>query len=158
MNGLSVALDATRALTRLDRLPEAIGAAIRDELAALSEDLADAARRNLSGAVLNQRSGALYNAVRANFSADPLTARVSIDDSVPYAAIQEYGGQTSPHDIVAGAAKALAFAGPGGTQLFHSVHHPGSKIPERSYLGSALADMTNDIVERLTRATCEGAT
>jgi len=70
---------------------------------------------------------------------------------LPYLAIQEYGGVTSPHDIFPVNAAVLAFFGQGSAQFLpggdatgplvfaKAVHHPGSVMPERSYLRYALA-------------------
>jgi hypothetical protein len=58
---------------------------------------------------------------------------------VPYGAIQEYGGTTRAHLIQAKNAKALAFTVGGGLRFARRVQHPGSRIPERSFLRSALA-------------------
>ena len=71
---------------------------------------------------------------------------------MPYADIQEYGGRTSPHDIVPVKAQALRFMMEGKTVFAKIVHHPGSLIPERSYLRSALSDMQNQIVSELEQA------
>jgi hypothetical protein len=44
----------------------------------------------------------------------------------------------------------------GGSQVFaRSVHHPGSTIPARSYLGSSLAEMRDDIESGLKQAVLE---
>ena len=73
-----------------------------------------------------------------------------------YAAIQEYGGVTSPHEILPQRAKALAFL-VGGDEVFaRIVHHPGSRIPERSYLRSSLVEMA-DQIEREMKAAVLGA-
>ena len=65
---------------------------------------------------------------------------------VPYARIQEFGGRTAAHEIVAIKAKALAFVADGKACFAKSVHHPGSVIPERSFMRSALDDMRGEIV------------
>jgi phage gpG-like protein len=82
-----------------------------------------------------------------------------VGTNVVYARIHELGGQTSPHEIVAKNAKALAFVlgvsqaaggvGPGQLVFRRRVHHPGSKMPERSFLRSALGDMRQEIFDRL---------
>lgn len=78
-------------------------------------------------------------------------------EGLPYLAIQEYGGVTSPHDIFPVNAQVLAFMSQGfrpdgkgvGPVTFRNlaannimfaqgVHHPGSVLPERSYLRYAL--------------------
>jgi phage gpG-like protein len=74
---------------------------------------------------------------------------------VPYAAIQEFGGKTAAHQIIAANAKALAFRA-GGDQIFRRrVDHPGSAIPARSYLGSSLADMRDEIGSGFKQAVLE---
>jgi hypothetical protein len=72
-------------------------------------------------------------------------------DGLPYLAIHEFGGRTAPHDIFPVNAKMLRFlgnpstgfrsGGEAGTDVVFArvVHHPGSQMPERSYLRYALA-------------------
>jgi phage gpG-like protein len=83
----------------------------------------------------------------------PLTlASVGSEGDVKYAAIQEYGGKTSAHEILPVKAGVLAFVA-GNTQHFaRKVEHPGSVIPERSYLRSALGDMKDEILAALADA------
>jgi phage gpG-like protein len=102
--------------------------------------------QKLSGEVLQTRSGALAASIISSIENDGSDLSISISSTgVPYAAIQEFGGKTAAHDIVAMKAKALAFS-MGGDQIFaKSAHHPGSTIPARPYLGSSLADMRDDI-------------
>lgn len=80
-----------------------------------------------------------------------VTGRVFID-TLPWAAIQERGGRTRPHTIEPAAANALAFlmpgrlgfsGGPKGSSLVFAkkINHPGSDIPERSYMRLALVQM-----------------
>lgn len=64
----------------------------------------------------------------------------SIGNNVEYALIQEVGGQTGPHDIVARNSEALRFM-IGGTVIFRKkVHHPGSDIPARQPVQRGLED------------------
>lgn len=98
-------------------------------------------KANLSGKVLNVRTGALRSSIGHEVveSNGRYTVRV-FSSNVPYAAIHEYGGQTKPHDIFPSKAQALHFF-MGSKEVFaKSVHHPGSKIPERSYIRSALIE------------------
>jgi hypothetical protein len=80
-----------------------------------------------------------------------ITGRIFID-TLPWAAIQERGGKTSPHVIEPATANVLAFLTPaklgfsGGPAsnalvLAKRVNHPGSDIPERSYARLALVQM-----------------
>jgi phage gpG-like protein len=55
--------------------------------------------------------------------------------ALAYAAIHQFGGHTGPHVIEARDAKALAFMAGGGLIFRRLVHHPGSNIPARQYLG-----------------------
>jgi hypothetical protein len=67
------------------------------------------------------------------------------------------GGHTAAHDIVPTKAEALAFM-MGGQQVFAKiVHHPGSRIPERSFMRSGLFDMADEIVAGIRAAALEGA-
>ena len=162
MDALTVTVDAMRALLRIERMPENVRRAIRGEVFALTKKLAGEVRTNLLGRVLNKRSGALLDSIRDEARETPLTVdgRVFVDPGSPaarYARIHEYGGKTKPHQIVAKNAQALAFEWKGQLRFFHSVNHPGSNIPERSYLRSALAMMTDEIVTRLTRAAQQSA-
>jgi phage gpG-like protein len=87
--------------------------------------------------------------------ADGVVASVGSEGDVKYAAIQEYGGKTSAHEILPVKAQALAFV-VGGVQRFaRRVEHPGSLIPERSYLRSSLDDMRQEIVDALAEAAAD---
>jgi len=116
-------------------------------------------QQKLTGEVLNVQTGLLRKSIGR-------TETVVLDEevqssvgsgatfgkaSVAYAAIHEFGGQTRPHKIVAKNGKALSFGG-----IFrHSVNHPGSKIPARSYIGSTIADRAPDYARSITSAAGE---
>ena len=72
-----------------------------------------------------------------------------------YAAIQEYGGKTSAHEILPVKGDVLAFVVGGGQHFARRVEHPGSLIPERSYLRSSLDDMKDEILAALADAAAE---
>jgi phage gpG-like protein len=106
--------------------------------------------------VLQTRSGALAASIISSIENDGSDTSVSISSTgVPYAAIQEFGGKTAAHDIVAVNAKVLEFSAGGSHVFARSVHHPGSTIPARSYLGSSLADMRDDIESGFKHAILE---
>jgi phage gpG-like protein len=149
-------LDAATA--RLDAYPAELAAALAAKTAELSAMLADRVRTDkLSGGVLNARSGALKASIAAEVSADGDGARASVGSNgdVPYAAIQEYGGKTAAHEILPVKAEALAFMVGGALRFARKVEHPGSVIPERSYLRSSLDEMSDDIVAALADAARE---
>ncbi len=156
---LSLSIDGAEALqARLDAFP----AAVRNELAvkaqALSEALADKVRdEKLSGQVLNARTGALRDSIEAQASADgdEIVASVGSYGDVKYAAIQEYGGKTGAHEILPVKGKVLAFLVGGALRFARKVEHPGSVIPERSYLRSSLDEMSAEIVAALAATPAE---
>ena len=123
-------------------LTTSLATALRERAAALQQSLLDKVAANLSGDVLQSRSGALKASIIADLAADRDGVAATIGSAgVPYAAIQEYGGMTSPHDIVPVKTQALAFAGGFAAR----VRHPGSVIPARAPLGGALDALRDDI-------------
>ena len=156
---LTVQLAGADALSeRLQNAPAAIQSALRTKAADLAERLRKHVTDDkLSGQVLNARSGALRASIAAEVDdqAGQIIARVFSSGDVKYAAIQEYGGRTAPHDIVPDKAKALAFLVHGAPVFAKVVHHPGSQIPARSYLRSALVDMGDQIIAEFTAATLD---
>ncbi|MGA7385080.1 MAG: hypothetical protein WBW81_10470 [Methylocella sp.] len=135
---------------------QAVQDALLGQADALRGALEARIQQKLSGEVLKTRSGALAASIVSSIKNDGSDVSVSISSiGVPYAAIQESGGKTAAHDIVAVKAKALAFS-MGGERIFaKSVHHPGSTIPARSYLGSSLAEMSDDIEANFKQAILE---
>ena len=149
-------LDETSA--RLDALPAALCAALAAKAAELSAALADRVRNDkLMSAVLNARSGALRDSILAEVSVsdDGVLAAVGSFGDVRYAAIQEYGGRTAAHEILPSKAHALAFVAGGAQRFARKVEHPGSLIPERSYLRSSLEEMSDEIASSLAGAAAE---
>ena len=145
---------------RLDGLPAAVLAAVAAKSAALADQLLDLVGQKLSGGVLQSRTGALAASVGVDGPTITETGVVTTlfaGADLKYAAIQEYGGVTAPHDILPVRAKALAFL-VGGEQGFAKiVHHPGSRIPERSYLRSSLAEMAETIGTEMKDAMAQAA-
>jgi phage gpG-like protein len=107
--------------------------------------------------VLAWRSGALAASIAAEVAGDgeDITATVGSFGDVKYAAIQEYGGKTGAHEILPDKARALAFVSGGAMHFARKVEHPGSVIPERSYLRSSLEEMSAEIVAALTATASE---
>jgi hypothetical protein len=153
---LSISLEGADALNaRLEDLPLAVQAAVRGK----SADLAQRLRRHvvddkLSGQVLRARTGALATSIDADVAVDGdrVIASVFSAGALKYARIQEYGGRTSAHQIAPDKARVLAFIAGGATVYARRVQHPGSTIPERSYLRSSLAEMAGPIAEELKAA------
>lgn len=113
----------------------------------------------LLGQVLNRKTGALGRSIHSAVTDEParITGRAYSSGDVKYAAIHEYGGRTKAHLIQATRAKALMMSDHyGELAFFKSVSHPGSVMPERSFMRSALRDMQDDIIAGLKRAQAEG--
>jgi phage gpG-like protein len=142
-------------IQRFDEMPIAFKAVLLQKTQGLAVDMQGyVVSQKLHGQVLNQRSGNLARSIQEEVTSTALsvTGRVFSAGDVKYAAIHEYGGTTPPHDIVPDKAKALAFM-IGGKQVFAKVvHHPGSKMPERSFLRSTLADWKERIIQTYREA------
>jgi phage gpG-like protein len=140
---------------QIEGYPAALQAALSAKATELATALADLVKSDkLSGAVLNSLTGALSASITASVSADSdgVLASVGSEGDVKYAAIQEYGGKTSAHEILPAKADVLAFLIGGAQHFARRVEHPGSLIPERSYLRSALEDMNDEILVALADA------
>lgn len=115
----------------------------------------------LSGQVLHVRSGDLRRSVHAVLPVElvgstGVIGKVAQSGDVKYGGIHEFGGRTPAHVIEAKKASVLAFM-MGGKQVFAKrVNHPGSQMPERSYMRSGLADMKDEIGPRLQTAVKRG--
>ncbi len=145
INGERVAARLAGATLRIrDALSAAILASVIDMEAQVKE--------KLSGPVLRNRTGRLRNSVVSTLTDDQTTITGTVSAKTSYAAIQEYGGTTRAHLIQARDAQALAFAMGGKMVFAKSVNHPGSNIPERSYLRSTLRENAGSINDRLRHA------
>ena len=158
---LSVSLEGDDDLAaRFQALPRAVQAALHAKAETLAQALkAHVVQDKLSGQVLQVRTGALRDSIAAEVSGDGGRIQVGLFSrgDVRYAAIQEYGGRTPAHDIVPNKAKALAFLAGGHLVFARIVHHPGSTIPARPYLGPALAEMGPQIISELKAAILDAA-
>lgn len=157
---MSVTLEAEGLSAGLDRLSSQVSAAVEAKATAATAELQrHVIDDKLHGQMLNARTGRLASAVErmVETKGDSIVGEVFVNDSVRYAAILEYGGSTSPHDIVPDKAKALAFAAGGKHVFARVVHHPGSRFPARPYLASALGDEADEIAAALKLAAITAA-
>lgn len=145
---VTVAGDA-ELIARLKGMPRAVNEALYKKVLTLSLKLENLVKTGkLNGQVLNRITGALSRSIDhvVDRSLASVIGRVYSSGDVKYAAIHEYGGTTSPHVIEPKKASVLAFIGKGGGQVFaRKVNHPGSKMPERSFMRSSLHDMSTEI-------------
>lgn len=158
---------------RLGAMPDKVRAKLRTAIRSLTVDLLAKVKMNLTGRVLNVRTGLLRRSINMRVDQQEGTSGPGSPDkvisgsvgtnkrTVPYAAIHEFGGKTRPHVIVPRKARVLVFqAGLYGQTIFaRKVNHPGSVMPERSYLRSALREMTpkaNASIAEAVRAGIKG--
>jgi phage gpG-like protein len=143
---------------RLAALPDDLRAALAEKIDALAQDIyAQVVGVNLSGGVLETRTGALRNSIHLRRDGQGSSAEIVADGGAPYDAIHEFGGKTAAHEIIPDKAKALAFMFNGKQAFARRVTHPGSQIPERSYLRSALAEKGADILQAIADVVTEAA-
>lgn len=151
-NFLSVEL-VDHASVRLRQMPEDMRRRLRVAIVRDGQKLLARVRAKLSGQVLKMRSGRLLRSIKAQMreGSDYIYGRV-FSEGVAYAGIHEHGGQTRPHLIMPRNVQALHFM-VGGREIFAKVvHHPGSKIPQRSYLRSSLAELREEIIADIHEA------
>ena len=149
----------TEVAARLTSMPARVRQALVKKLTELSLRLeAKIKGEKLSGQVLNVVTGNLRRSIHQvplQVTETSITAGVASSGDVKYAAIHEYGGKTSAHEIVATKAQALHFMMGGKDVFFKRVQHPGSVIPERSFMRSSLAEMREEITSGIKQAVRE---
>ena len=157
---LTVTLEGGEALTaRLNGLPDKVHTALLAKIGQLTLMLENYVKtQKLSGQVLNVRSGDLRRSINSDVrdAASLIVGRVFSAGDVKYARIHEYGGQTRAHIIEAVNGKALHFVVGGKDVFVKRINHPGSKMPERSFLRSSLAE-NRDAIEQGIRDAVDGA-
>lgn len=156
---LNVTLVGDRELiARLDAMPSRLQAALRRKVTELALKLEHKVKTGkLMGQVLNRRTGKLARSIQNKVEASSagVIGKVYSSGDVKYAAIHEFGGKTPPHVIEPKKAQALAFVINGKQAFFRRVNHPGSNMPERSFLRSSLTEMRPAIVQGLHETVVE---
>lgn len=144
-------------VAHLRRFPASLHAELKKAVHASAFNLqAHVVRNKLSGQMLKRKTGALAASIGFEVGEDAsgVQARVgTIKKTVVYAAIHEYGGRTAPHIIRPKNKKALAFGG----RVVKQVNHPGSKMPERSFLRGSLAEHRQAFFDRVQAAAAKAA-
>jgi phage gpG-like protein len=143
---ISASIAGVDALTaRLGVLPQTLTERLGQEVERLGGVLRDRVERNLSGAVLQQRSGRLAGSIAVNVGRAGLGVSASVSSDAPYAAIHEYGGTIPARTILPQSARALAFPWRGQQRFFKRVQLPAVTMPERSFMRSALDETAPEI-------------
>lgn len=157
----------TDLIARFDSADAAAKTRIRAAMGSITEMLVAQSQENVR-TIFRRNTGRLAASISGHVeqSGDVTTGTVT-SAGTPYAHIQEYGGTTKPHPIYPVNAQALRFLSPGGplpigktaaqgVVFAKHVNHPGSRIPERSFLRRALAQRRTDI-EAMLREAATGA-
>ena len=144
-------------MARLNVMPDKLRAAFLKKTYALAQKLKSKVQQNLTNKLLNIRTGKLVRSIfqQVTNSANEVSGRV-YSSGLPYAAIQEFGGQTKAHVIEAKNGKALAFQWHGKEVFFKRINHPGSNIKASGYMGKAFDAMKPEIQSGYEEAAAEG--
>ena len=149
--------DPTRISNNIKSLFPAMQEAAEKRMSSLVIALSNKIKfEKLSGQVLKNRTGTLRRSITpqpVQSNGAVLTGEVTTN--LEYAAIHEFGGKTKPHDIFPKKGRALAFMMGGKQIIVKSVKHPGSVIPERSFMRTALKEMEPKIKEAFESAISE---
>jgi phage gpG-like protein len=136
--------------------PRRVRVALTQRARSFRDELEARIRLKVTGGMLQTHSGALAASILSSIDDDESDTTITASSAgVPYAAIQELGGKTTAHEIIATNAKALAFSAQGGLVFAKKVNHPGSIIPPRSYLASSLSELRDEIESGLKSAILE---
>jgi phage gpG-like protein len=126
-------------------LPQALADRLAQEIERLGGVLRDPIDRNLSGEVLQRRTGRLAGSITVEAERVGLGASVTVASDSPYAAIHEYGGTIPARTVLPQSARALAFPWRGRQRFFKRVQLPAVTMPERSFMRSALNETLPEI-------------
>lgn len=143
--------------SRKPRITESLAKEMLRQMIKLSRHVAE---EHLSGRPgLRNITGTLRRAVlaspRANQTAEAISGTVSVDRSVPYARIQEYGGTVQIPEIVPKRAKALHWMSGGSNVFAMRVRAHPVTIPARSFMRVSLEEQKLSIIEGLKGAVAE---
>ncbi len=140
----------------LSKFPQIQGA-VKVSMARLVLKLARKIKEEkLTGQVLKQgKSGRLRRSISPSVSGTETSTVGKVSTNVEYARIHEYGGKTPPHVILPKRGRALAFPWKGQDVVLARVNHPGSQMPERSFMRTALEEMRPEILEEFNHAIME---
>ena len=149
---------ANELIARFEAMPATVMALVAAKTRALAIQLQALVVQKLSGEVLQVRTGALRRSIQEEVDQTETSVIATIFSAgdVKYAAIQNYGGVTPPHDIYPSKAEALAFM-MGGQMVFAKVvHHPGSHIVGKHFMDGSLEEMAETITMELKQAAIQG--
>lgn len=140
-------IDSSELAVFFERMPAVVHRILLQKMHILVLELEGLVKRKLSGSVLNVVSGALRRSIKNDVKnlKTAIEGMVYSSGDVKYAAIHEFGGKTKAHIIEPKTKKALAFMLGNAKMVLKRVNHPGSVMPERSYMRTSLREMHDRI-------------
>lgn len=156
-NSIELLVSTTQAQAYIGRRRDAVADMLAERIDAVNAMFADRVKRNLSGGVLQERTGALLSTVRqepAQRSGDELYGAVTAGgDEAPYGIYFEDGG-SGYYDIVPVNARVLSFMGEGGRIFAKIIHHPPT--PKLPWFAPEVETGRADMEKELSAALDEG--
>lgn len=139
--------------TTISSLSQTVRQRLRSVIGTQTIALRESVRSKISS-IFKPGTGRLSRSIGNEIAETPADVTGTVySRGVPYARIQEYGGQTRPHVILPRNASVLAFMGRDGKMVFAKrVNHPGSNIPARPFMRSTLAERRLEIIGAIRSA------
>ena len=147
-----------QALERLRALPEAVNSRLLRAITQLGIELqSDVQQDKLSGQVLRSRSGSLKSSIGVKVDQSGGTITASVFSESQYAGAQEYGFAGTVSVRASLRRMTEAFGRPIAEKMISvRAYDRRMDLPERSFLRSALDDMTPAIREEVEAALAQG--
>jgi phage gpG-like protein len=139
----------------LAALPQALADRLSQEIEQLGGVLRARIERNLSGVVLQRRTGRLLGSISVEAERVGMGASVTVGSDSPYAAIHEYGETIPARSVLPRSARVLAFPWRGQQRFFKRVQLPAVTMPERSFMRAALNETLPEIRAAIEAAAAE---
>lgn len=136
---------------KLDKLPEAVKDALRQEAESLvGELLADI--RGRFGSVFKVVDGSYLGSIQSRVKVNPKSVVGAVFTKAEFAGVDEWGGHLPAHDIAPKSARALHFLDNSADVFAGLVHNPGANIKPHPLWHDVFVSERDDIVARLVTA------
>ena len=143
---------------KLDRLPDAVKAALLSEANGIAAELLGAVQQKVGGGVLKVISGRYLASIQSQVKENPKSVTGKVFSSEPYAAIDEWGGHVPPHKIAPKNVRALHFLATSAEVFAAIVHSPGATIGPHPAWHETYLEEKDDVAARLIAAGTQAAT
>lgn len=151
-DAVQISLNVDQAKAYVEGRRQTLVDMLADRIDVVNAMMADRVKGNLSGAVLQTKTGKLLSTVMqepAQISGDIITGAVTAGgEAAPYGIYFEKGG-TGYYDIVPVNARVLAFMGAGKTIFAKMVHHPPT--PHLPWFGPEVDTASDEMATQLNQ-------